>query len=521
MNDNAAISAPRIARETIRELAARRLPPTPDNYARLYAELSGPEPAHGEAPGWGELLVELIHQWEIRHPGWTRARKRESLEFVARSFGSDAQKLAAKLRGLLKAWSGAGAVAGASPAAHENEAFAMLRDLSADLLALASRDGTVQHCGGTGVELAAQLRAARDPAELVALAPAVRRHMQDALHAWSAQHDKVEGLLRLLHAMVSNVENLVPDERWVKRHVERLRGILSRPLDAGSLGEAERAFREVMTRQSGLNKSLEEAKTALKDLMTSFIDRLGAMSASAGAYHSRIEGYAERIRKADDIGQLSDMVKTLLADTHDVQAELVRNKGELASARGKAMTFEKRIQELEQDLVDATTLLREDPLTGVLNRRGLDEACSVEVARSQRAGRPLCLALLDVDNFKRVNDRHGHLVGDRALHHLASIIRSTVRPTDLIARYGGEEFVILLPDTELEEAVQVMVRVQRQLTREIFLAGNERLLITFSAGVALCPAGENAQSQALACADAALYRAKHGGKNRVEAAQAG
>src|SRR5690606_2149772 len=107
-----------------------------------------------------------------------------------------------------------------------------------------------------------------------------------------------------------------------------------------------------------------------------------------------------------------------------------------------------------------------------------------EVARAGRLGSPLCVALLDVDNFKTINDRLGHSGGDAALVHLAQVTREVMRPQDLLARYGGEEFVLVLPDTLAASGVTAMTRLQRELTTRFFLQGTEKVLITFSAGVA-------------------------------------
>ena len=124
---------------------------------------------------------------------------------------------------------------------------------------------------------------------------------------------------------------------------------------------------------------------------------------------------------------------------------------------------------------------------------------------------------MDIDHFKKLNDSLGHDTGDEALAHLAHVTKAALRPTDVLARYGGEEFVIILPDTPVAEGVQVMTRVQRELTRNFFLHRNERVLITFSAGVAERLAGEEA-AETTKRADAALYHAKHSGRNRVVAA---
>ncbi len=161
--------------------------------------------------------------------------------------------------------------------------------------------------------------------------------------------------------------------------------------------------------------------------------------------------------------------------------------------------------------------MREDQLTGSLNRRGLDDVFERELARSERRNSPLCIAMLDLDDFKRLNDTHGHTAGDEALIHLVRVIKDTLRTMDVIARFGGEEFLIVLPDTTMDDAMQTVTRVQRELTKRIFMHNNERLLITFSAGVAL-RAGIEDQTTMIKRADEALYKAKRAGKNRVIAA---
>ena len=160
---------------------------------------------------------------------------------------------------------------------------------------------------------------------------------------------------------------------------------------------------------------------------------------------------------------------------------------------------------------------RSGPWSGSLNRRGLDDVFEREMARADRRKSPLCIAMLDLDDFKRLNDTYGHTAGDEALIHLVRVIKDTLRTMDVIARFGGEEFMIVLPDTNMEDAMQTVTRVQRELTKRIFMHNNERLLITFSAGVALRIEGED-QATLIKRADEALYKAKRAGKNRVVAA---
>ena len=194
----------------------------------------------------------------------------------------------------------------------------------------------------------------------------------------------------------------------------------------------------------------------------------------------------------------------------------------LAQARPYSVTVpnfllhqaEQRIRELEQRLSDMSRLAHEDQLTGILNRRGFDAVITREMARSKRRNTPLCLALLDIDDFKQVNDEHGHAVGDLALTHFARVISSSLRKTDSFARLGGEEFVIALPETSLQHAVDTLARIQRTLVDTPLHIDSRALSLRFSAGITLFGKHEDSASL-LHDADAGVYLAKKQGKNRI------
>jgi diguanylate cyclase len=158
-----------------------------------------------------------------------------------------------------------------------------------------------------------------------------------------------------------------------------------------------------------------------------------------------------------------------------------------------------------------------DALTQVANRRGLAQAFDAEVGRAERAeggAASLGVALIDIDNFKKLNDTLGHAAGDQALKSLAAAVRERLRPVDHLARFGGEEFVVLLPATPVDEAQAVLTRLQRSLSEALFLHENREVFVTFSAGVTGWQPGE-ALETALERADEALYEAKRTGKNRT------
>jgi diguanylate cyclase len=296
-----------------------------------------------------------------------------------------------------------------------------------------------------------------------------------------------------------------------------VRDLVNQPLNLRQLDDVERRMKDVIIKQSSLKKSLNEAKDRLKLMLATFVDRLGDFSETTSGYHDKIEKCAERIGKANDITELSDVLDEVMRETRTVQINAARSRDELSIMRTRVHEAEGEVTRLQNELAHASDLVRHDALTGALNRKGMDEALESEVARLRRQGGSLSLAMLDIDNFKKLNDSLGHAVGDAALVHLSQVARETIRPQDTLARYGGEEFVVLLPNTPIDDAVSAMVRVQRELTRRFFLSNNDKVLITFSCGVAELQ-GEETPSDTLKRADEAMYLAKRAGKNRVVSA---
>lgn len=174
-----------------------------------------------------------------------------------------------------------------------------------------------------------------------------------------------------------------------------------------------------------------------------------------------------------------------------------------------------RIVGLQKALIESNRRLEElsrtDALTGLRNRRSFDQEFANRFEHARRYNRPLALLMVDIDHFKKINDEHGHQVGDEVLARVASVLRRCTRQTDVAARYGGEEFVIVLPETPMLEALQVGEKIRSSVAAEPL-----PMRVTVSIGIAAMPYSQfNSAQDLLRGADEALYRAKHDGRNRV------
>ncbi len=171
-------------------------------------------------------------------------------------------------------------------------------------------------------------------------------------------------------------------------------------------------------------------------------------------------------------------------------------------------------------IADLRRISRHDSLTGLLNRRALEEELLLQVQRSLRGRVPFCVLMLDADHFKRINDRLGHGVGDMALKHLASLMRTQMRSIDTLGRIGGEEFVVILPGLQEDAAVQAAERLRALISNTPLPSATEPVAMSISVGVAQWDGHPEETTRLLMRADAALYEAKQGGRDRVALASA-
>jgi len=184
------------------------------------------------------------------------------------------------------------------------------------------------------------------------------------------------------------------------------------------------------------------------------------------------------------------------------------------SAQSRVLVLEEEVQKLRNNLTEALKMRDIDTLTRVPNRRAFDIESRNAFETFMRHKTPCCMVLADIDHFKKINDTYGHQTGDKILQSYARLLKSKLRRIDFLARYGGEEFAIILPNTTLRGAVQVMERVRTSLESTEFVTRRRKIRVTASFGISELHLNSTIESW-IEQADKALYRAKEQGRNRV------
>lgn len=230
------------------------------------------------------------------------------------------------------------------------------------------------------------------------------------------------------------------------------------------------------------------------------------------------EAFNDQLRQMERITHISDGYQA---------AERARGAGHAHNYREQLRKLEKivRISDRYQGLLRELNqrlewLSNRDALTGLANRRHALARLNEEFGRAQRSGRPLAIAIVDIDHFKAINDTWGHEVGDEALAAVAGRLAASIREYDLCARWGGEEFLVLLPETAEAGARDSAERLRESIAGNPFVIGERHLAITVSLGVGTSGTGDDVTAF-MKRVDDALYRAKHGGRDRIEVAPAG
>ena len=322
-------------------------------------------------------------------------------------------------------------------------------------------------------------------------------------------------LIDVIKFVFANLGAFAEEDQWLHNQLQATGESLEKHVSAASVANAKTVLSSVATRQRELQKVIATAQIGLKAIMLEIVRQASSLVEDTAGFSDRMAVLGEHIRSSNDISSITSVVDELDGFVKDMGSSVRRSHTDMSATHTRLVQAEQQIVDLRRDLAQTSEKVRRDNLTGTLNRSGLEEIWLRETGIARTNATPLSIGILDIDNFKLINDQYGHVVGDEALVHLTAVIRNALHGTDTMARYGGEEFVILLPDTDADGARSLMLRLQRELTRHFFMRGENHVLVTFSAGVTAVHLERDTLASAVERADSALYEAKHTGKNRV------
>jgi diguanylate cyclase len=247
----------------------------------------------------------------------------------------------------------------------------------------------------------------------------------------------------------------------------------------------------------------------MQRVMTGIAQSASQAGDRAGLFGAQLDGLSAALQ-ANDVTMLSPQLSEALAGTAEMKQSAETLQRQVAASQ-------QEIARLRVDLDRARGEALVDPLTGVLNRKGLDQQLRALFEQAAEPGRAHCLVMLDIDHFKKVNDAHGHVMGDRVLQGLGEILRQMAPPQLHVARYGGEEFAVVLPHSKLDDAAEFAEQIRARVKAMKIRNRNTQdvlFTITISGGVTALQAGDDPTSL-IARADAALYRSKQSGRDQI------
>lgn len=310
------------------------------------------------------------------------------------------------------------------------------------------------------------------------------------------------------------IEAAIPVARAL-RNDGPLQGLLQLRKDAEQPGsDLPRAYLAHMAQLAEHVGWVRAAAEVFKGAALDLVGTLARLSSDGRVAHARLSELRDGIERAGALDELYALRQALLQEANALVDEATERDARMSNVRQQVDRVKAHVSTLESALADATKMACTDPLTGLGNRRALDQW----VARLSRRASPTGVVAVDIDHFKRVNDRYGHAIGDLVIRHLADVMRVELRGDDASFRVGGEEFAMILPSTNAGQAAAVAERVRVRFASEVLSYGDQEIACSISAGATEWSPRQTFK-QALDQADKALYAAKKAGRNRVELAK--
>ena len=506
----------------LKTLLQENLSADPENYRLVYHKLFGAEegftPKSALPADWRETLGNFLQEWDRSQAGLAHIQKLQQRHTLLAKARDSAEifaamaKLVARWRALPTRGSACDEESGDSSVTMPQIWFRGLRSgfaipLENDDQGQAIIEAVDRLVGDTATP-------AEDLVQLL-------RNLWHLLEEKEREKEQIQDIYRrALRLLFSSSAESFTKTPWFGEQLRSLgKEFDAPPESARRAQELLSGLSELLYRQEQRRELVNDVDKTLEELLQLVFQYIENLSEGSTETYTEFVRLSSEIEQSEDPTQIRQLVGHLVERSRGLQDMLRESRTALREARVQLETARSRVQDMEEEISQLNLLVHEDPLTHLLNRRGLHLAFERESARLARQNGVLSIALLDLDHFKKINDHYGHETGDEVLRHFSRLLRQSLRAEDAIARYGGEEFVILMPGADPDTAIQILQRLQTSLHAQPLLTGKQQgIIVSFSAGVVGWSPATSLET-ALADADQALYRAKRDGRQRIYRSQ--
>ncbi len=338
---------------------------------------------------------------------------------------------------------------------------------------------------------------------------------RDAQEKWIAQiRELVSQALQLLR----DPEN---EHQELNEQVDEMVRLLENNIDYYTLTHINRKLKYLLDDYHGLLAQGRRERQELLQIISALAEALQSFQVGSHQFTTDINHFLDELKNAKDLKDIHHLRESLIQETRKALEQAQKSTTDsqdlhrrLLESQSRILVLEDELNALRRKLAEAIKAQDLDHLTGLPNRRAFDRQILLAMETFMRYKQPVALAIIDLDHFKRVNDAHGHPVGDAILKEVSSRLRNMLRKIDFLARYGGEEFAGVFPNTTARGAFCVMERIRKSIARTPFVVDALKIPITISIGICeIEPQMEAADW--IEQADQALYAAKRNGRNQV------
>ena len=321
-------------------------------------------------------------------------------------------------------------------------------------------------------------------------------------------------LIETINIFIDNLTSFFETDDLLNQKIKKLKEEIKHLETFDSIKRFKSEVKDLFLKLGVIERVLEEEKKELKNIILLLAENLKEFIGNSDSYAKSLDEFIIKIQQTDDIGEIKKLKMRIMKTTLMIKDKTLQIKEKLSKADMMLKQAKEKMKKLEREMAIAKEKALYDGLTGIYNRAVFNDRIVKEIERAKREKRNLSFIMLDIDNFKKINDNYGHQTGDMVLKILTSQIKKIIRDFDFFARYGGEEFALILPDTDIKTAKEIAERIRKKIEHTKIIFKGERIPVTISIGCTELKDNDT-EKTLIERADSALYEAKKSGRNKV------